>query len=54
MTGPQELPQSALQDFRKCLLRFYSRAMVENLQSELKWLAGQWSRLKKSPLAEYQ
>ncbi|KAF7652495.1 hypothetical protein LDENG_00096040 [Lucifuga dentata] len=48
------LPQSALQDLSKSLVRFDSRATVENLQSELKSLAGQWNRLKESPLNEYK
>eukprot|EP00064_Thunnus_orientalis_P003319 superscaffoldBa00000266_g3328 len=53
-TGTSALPQYALQDLSKCLLRFGSRAMVKKLESELKSLAGQWSRLKVSPPAEYK
>ncbi len=39
------LPSNALQDLSKYLIKFDSRAAVENLQS-LKSLAGQWNRLK--------
>ncbi|KAL6485944.1 hypothetical protein MHYP_G00053360 [Metynnis hypsauchen] len=47
------LPDSALQDLSRCLIKFDSSATVENLQSELKSLASQWERLKQSPLEEY-
>ncbi len=47
------LPESALEDLSKCLSKFDSRATVENLQSELKRLAGQWDKLKQSQLKEY-
>ncbi|KAL0994134.1 hypothetical protein UPYG_G00118150, partial [Umbra pygmaea] len=47
------LPKSALEDLSKCLVKFDSRATVDNLQSELKSLAGQWDKLKESPLDEY-
>lgn len=48
------LPSNALQDLSKCLIKFDSRATVENLQLELKCLAGQWSKLKASHLDEYK
>lgn len=47
------LPDSALQDLSRWLIKFDSSATVENLQSELKSLASQWERLKQSPLEEY-
>lgn len=47
------LPDSALQDLSRCLIKFDSSATVDNLQSELKSLASQWERLKQSPLEEY-
>ena len=47
------LPPSALQELSKCLVKLDDRATVENLQSELKSLAGHWDRLKASPLDEY-
>ena len=46
-------PQAALQGLSKCLMRLDEKATVENLQSELKHLAGHWDRLKASPLDEY-
>ncbi|KAJ8386345.1 hypothetical protein AAFF_G00174420 [Aldrovandia affinis] len=48
-----DLPHNALQDLSKCLVKFDSRATVENLQSELKNFAGQWDRLKASHMEEY-
>lgn len=48
------LPSQALQDLSKCLIKFNSTATVDNLQSELKSLAGQWDRLKASHLDEYK
>ena len=48
-----DLPQSALQELSKCLLKFNKKATVDNLQCELKNLARQWDRLKASPLEEY-
>ncbi len=47
------LPESALEDLSKCLVQFDSRATADNLKSELKSLAGQWDKLKQSPLEEY-
>ncbi|KAJ8346852.1 hypothetical protein SKAU_G00282530 [Synaphobranchus kaupii] len=47
------LPQTALQELSKCLLKFDSRATVANLQSELTSLAEQWNRLKRSCFDEY-
>ena len=47
------LPQSALQELNKCLLKFNNKATVDNLQCELKNLTRQWDRLKASPLEEY-
>ncbi len=47
------LPESALEDLSKCLVKFDSRATADNLKSELKSLAGQWDKLKQSPLEEY-
>lgn len=47
------LPKSALEDLSKCLVKFDDRATVDNLQYELKSLAGQWDKLKESPLDEY-
>lgn len=47
------LPQSALQELSKCLLKFNNKATGDNLQCELKNLARQWDRLKASPLEEY-
>jgi len=48
------LPNTALKDLSNCLIRFDSRATVENLQSELIGLAGQWDRLKASHVEEYK
>lgn len=48
------LPSNELQDLSKCLIKFDSKATVDNLQSELKSLAGQWNRLKASHLCEYK
>lgn len=42
------LPKSALEDLSKCRVKFDSRATADNLQSELKSLAGQWDNLKKN------
>uniref|UniRef100_A0A3B3S3W6 HAT C-terminal dimerisation domain-containing protein n=1 Tax=Paramormyrops kingsleyae TaxID=1676925 RepID=A0A3B3S3W6_9TELE len=47
------LPKSALEDLSKCLAKVDDRATVDNLQYELKSLAGQWDKLKESPLDEY-
>lgn len=47
------LPQTALQELSKCLIKFDSRATVANLQSELMSLAEQWTRLKQSRFEEY-
>ncbi|KAJ8270536.1 hypothetical protein GJAV_G00116060 [Gymnothorax javanicus] len=48
------LPSNALQNLNTCLLKFDSRATVNNLQSELKSFAGQWDRLKASHVDEYK
>lgn len=48
------LPSNALQNLSTCLLKFDSRATVNNLQSELKSFAGQWDRLKTSHMDEYK
>lgn len=48
------LPSDALQTLSTCLLKFDSRATVNNLQSELKSFAGQWDRLKASHVDEYK
>ena len=47
------LPSSALDKISKCLLKFDDRATVGTLCSELYSLAGQWDRLKMSPLEGY-
>ena len=47
------LPNSALQENSKCLLRFDDRATVSTLQTELSSLAYQWERLKNSSLGGY-
>ena len=47
------LPETALKELSKCLLRFDSQATVDNLQCELGSLALQWKRLKSSGLEEY-
>lgn len=47
------LPNSALQEISKCLLRFDDRATVSTLQTELSSLAYQWDRLKQSSLEGY-
>ncbi|XP_041923480.1 uncharacterized protein LOC121688149 [Alosa sapidissima] len=46
------LPNNALV-LSRCLVKFDSSATVDNLQSELKCLAGQWNRLKASHLEDY-
>ena len=48
------LPSNALQNLSTCLLKFDSRATVNNLQSELKSFAGQWDRLKALHVDEYK
>lgn len=48
------LHSQTLQDLSKCLIKFDSTATVDNLQSELKCLAGQRDRLKSSHLDEYK
>lgn len=48
------LPSNALQNLSTCLLKFDSRATVNNLQSELKSFAGQWDKLKASHVDEYK
>lgn len=48
------LPSNALQNLSTCLLKFDSRATVNNLQSELKSFAGQWERLKTSHVDDYR
>lgn len=48
------LPDAALMELSKCLLKFDNRATTANLQSELKSLAAQWPRLKQSVLEEYK
>ena len=55
-TGIRErgLPESALQELSKCLLKFDARTTVGTLQAELSSLATQWKRLKMSPLEEYK
>lgn len=47
------LPNNALEVLSRCLIRFDTSATVDNLQSELKCLAGQWNRLKASHLEHY-
>lgn len=47
------LPDTALTELSKCLLKFDNRATTAALQSELKNLAAQWPRLKQSVLEEY-
>lgn len=47
------LPNAAMKELSKCLLKFDERATVENLQAELTNLATQWERLKMSPLDGY-
>ena len=46
--------KSLFAELSKCLLKFDSRATVENLQSELKSLASQWAKLKQVPLEDYK
>lgn len=53
MANTSDLPQTALQELSKCLLKFDSTATVTNLQSELSSLAEQWPRLKRSAFDEY-
>ena len=48
------LPSNALENLRKCLLKFDSRATVNRLQSELHAFAGQWDMLKASHVDEYE
>ena len=47
------LPNTAMKDLSKCLLKFDVRATVENLQAELTNLATQWEKLKMSTLDGY-
>ena len=47
------LPDIALHMLSKCLIKFDSRATVENLQLELKSLAKHWDKLKRKPLEAY-
>lgn len=47
------VPDSALQDLSRCLIKFDSSATVNNLQAELQSLATQWEMLKRSPLEAY-
>ena len=47
------LPDIALHMLSKCLIKFDSRATVENLQLELKNLAKHWDKLKRKPLEAY-
>lgn len=53
LASTSDLPQTALQELSKCLLKFHSTATVTNLQSELLSLAEQWPRLKRSSFDEY-
>ena len=46
--------KSLFEELSKCLIKFDSRATVENLQSELKSLASQWEKLKQVPLEDYK
>ena len=46
-------PNTAFEVLSRCLMKFDSSATVDNLQSELKCLAGQWDRLKASHLEDY-
>lgn len=48
------LPQSAFQQLSKCLLKFNANATVDNLKCEFSSFAGQWERLKMSPLQDYE
>lgn len=48
------LQETALQELSKCLLKFNDRAIVGNLQAELKNLANQWETLKMPPLQSYR
>ena len=48
------LPGNALKNLSMCLLKFDSRATVNELQSELKSFAAQWDRLKESHVDEYK
>ncbi len=52
-TNTSDLPQTALQEISKCLLKFDSTATVTKLQCELSSLAEQWPRLKRSAFDEY-
>ncbi|XP_053274770.1 uncharacterized protein LOC128436886 isoform X1 [Pleuronectes platessa] len=47
------LPESALKDLSRCLIKFNNSATISNLQSELESLASQWDMLKRPPLDEY-
>ena len=47
------LPNTAMKDLSKCLLKFDVRATVENLQAELTNLATQWEKFKMSTLNGY-
>ena len=47
------LPESALKDLSRCLIKFNSSATISNLQTELESLASQWDMLKRPPLDEY-
>lgn len=47
------LPNTALQEICKCVLRFDDRATVSTLHGELYSLAFQWESLEKSPLEDY-
>ncbi|CAI5660952.1 unnamed protein product [Oreochromis niloticus] len=48
------LPSNAFQNLSTRLLKFDSRATVNNLQSELKRFAEQWERLKTSHVDDYR
>ena len=48
------LPDAALMELSKCLLKCDNRPNTAKLQSELKSLAAQWPRLKQSVLEEYK
>ena len=47
------LPNTAMKELSKCLLKFDDRATVEALQAELTSLAQHWERLKQSLQEEY-
>ncbi|XP_059901454.1 uncharacterized protein LOC132452716 [Gadus macrocephalus] len=47
------LPESALKDLSRSLIKFNNSATISNLQSELESLASQWDMLKRPPLDEY-